>query len=108
MLFRSFLQFGVPKLAEYVAKATSPSMEKKVGEQALQGLDSQIGYFSPSEADPARKASITAALNQLCVAIKDCPQYQLEFRDGGMIGANAFALPGGYMVVTDQIIALSK
>ena len=103
-----FLQFGVPKLAEYVAKATPPSMEKKVGEQALQGLDSQIGYFSPSKADPARKASINAALNQLCVAIKDCPQYQLEFRDGGMIGANAFALPGGYMVVTDQIIALSK
>ena len=103
-----FLQFGVPKLAEYVAKATPPSMEKKVGEQALQGLDSQFGYFSPSKVDPARKASITAGLNQLCVALKDCPQYQLEFREGGMIGANAFALPGGYMVVTDQIITLSK
>ena len=103
-----FLQFGVPKLAEYVAKATPPSMEKKVGEQALQGLDSQIGYFSPSKADPARKASITAALKHLCDALQDCPQYQLEFRDGGMIGANAFALPGGYMVVTDQIITLSK
>ena len=103
-----FLQFGVPKLAEYVAKATPQSMEKKVGEQALQGLDSQIGYFSPSKADPARKTSIAAALNQLCVAIKNCPQYQLEFRDGGMIGANAFALPGGYLVVTDQIITESK
>ena len=103
-----FLQFGVPKLAEYVAKATPPSMEKKVGEQALQALDSQIGYFSPSKADPARKASISAALKHLCDALHDCPQYQLEFRDGGMIGANAFALPGGYMVVTDQIIELSK
>ena len=103
-----FLQFGVPKLAEYVAKATPPNLETKVGKQALDALDSQIGYFSPSKADPARKASITAALNQLCVAIKDCPQYQLEFREGGMIGANAFALPGGYMVVTDQIITLSK
>ena len=103
-----FLQFGVPKLAEYVAKATPPSMETKVGKQALDALDSQIGYFSPSKANPARKASITAALNQLCVAIKDCPQYQLEFRDGGMIGANAFALPGGYMVVTDQMVELSK
>ncbi len=103
-----FLQFGVPKLAEYVAKATPPSMEKKVGEQALQALDSQIGYFSPSKTDPARKASIEAALKHLCDSVHDCPQYQLEFRDGGMIGANAFALPGGYMVVTDQIITLSK
>jgi Zn-dependent protease with chaperone function len=32
----------------------------------------------------------------------------LEFRAGGMIGANAFALPGGIMVVTDEIITLSK
>ncbi len=103
-----FLQFGVPKLAEYVAKATPPSIEKKLGEQALQGLDSSVGYFSPSKADPARKASINAALKRLCDAIHDCPQYQLEFRDGGMIGANAFALPGGYMVVTDQMIELSN
>ena len=103
-----FLQFGVPKLAEYVAKATPPSMEEKIGEQALQGLDSQIGYFSPSKADPARKDSIAAALNQLCVALKDCPIYRLEFREGGVIGANAFALPGGIMVVTDEIITLSR
>ena len=101
-----FLQFGVPKLAEYVAKATPPTMEIKIGKQALDGLD-QL-YFSPSKADPARKASIAAALKQLCATIQDCPQYQLEFRNGGMIGANAFALPGGFMVVTDQIIELSK
>ena len=103
-----FLQFGVPKLAEYVAKATPPSMETKIGEQALQGLDSQLGYFSPSETTATRKASVIAALNQLCVAQKACPQYRLEFRNGGMIGANAFALPGGIMVVTDQLIGLSK
>ena len=101
-----FLQYGVPKLAEYVAKATPPSLEIKIGKQALDGID-QLN-FSPSKADPARKASIAAALKQLCAALKDCPQYQLEFRDGGMIGANAFALPGGFMVVTDQIIALSQ
>lgn len=108
-----FLEFGVPKLAEYVAKITPPSMEVKIGEQALQGLDSQLGYFSPSETSAERKASVTAALNQLCVAlkssdIKTCPQYRLEFRDGGVIGANAFALPGGIMVVTDQLISLAK
>lgn len=103
-----FLQFGVPKLAEYVAKATPPAMEEKLGEQALQGLDSRLGYFSPSKADPARKASIVAMLNQLCATLKDCPKYRLEFRAGGMIGANAFALPGGIMVATDELITLSE
>jgi len=103
-----FLQFGVPKLAEYVANATPPAMEEKIGEQALQGLDSRVGYFSPSKTDPARRTSISAALNHLCTAIVDCPHYRLEFRQGGVIGANAFALPGGIMVVTDEIVALSK
>ena len=90
-----FLQYGVPKLAEYVAKATPPSMEKKLGEQALNGLDSRFGYFSPSKTAPARQASIDVALKKLCIAMQDCPDYQLEFRAGGIIGANAFALPGG-------------
>lgn len=113
-----FLQFGVPKMAEYVAVVTPPSMEVKIGEQVLAGLDSQVGYFSPSKAEPKRKASIIAELNKLCTALKStalksCPQYRLEFRDGGDldeggIGANAFALPGGIMVMTDQLITLSK
>ena len=103
-----FLQFGVPKLAEYVAKATPPAVEVKLGEQALAGLDSQYGYFSPSKTEPIRKASIVAALKKLCLAMQDCPDYRLEFRAGGMIGANAFALPGGIMVMTDEMVTLSK
>lgn len=108
-----FLQFGVPKMAEYVADATPPNMEVKIGEQVLAGLDSQVGYFSPSKVEPKRRASVIAELNKLCSSLagstlKTCPHYRLEFRDGGAIGANAFALPGGIMVMTDQLIALSK
>lgn len=103
-----FLQFGVPKLAEYVAKATPPAIEYKLGEQVLKGLDSRAGYFLPSKTAPKRKQSISSALNKLCQTLQDCPQYRLEFRAGGVIGANAFALPGGIMAVTDEMVALSK
>jgi Zn-dependent protease with chaperone function len=103
-----FLQFGVPTLAEYVAKVTPPEMEAKLGEQALDGLDSQFGYFSKSKLEAKNKASISVALAKLCVATKDCPKYRLEFRAGGMIGANAFALPGGIMVMTDELVKLAK
>ncbi len=103
-----FLQFGVPKLAEVVAKATPPSMESKLGEQVLNGLDHKFGYFSPSKTAPARQLAITNALKDLCGHVKNCPNYRLTFRDGGMIGANAFALPGGVMVVTDDLVTLSK
>lgn len=104
----TFLQFGVPKLAETVAKATPPSVETQLGEQVLKGLDHQLGYFSPSETDVKHKAAIIQALSHLCDKVKSCPDYRLEFRKGGAIGANAFALPGGVMVVTDELIALSK
>lgn len=103
-----FLQFGVPKLAEAVAKATPPSMEAQLGEQVLKGLDHKLGYFSPSETDVAHKTAITAALSNLCSKVKSCPVYRLEFRNGGVIGANAFALPGGIMVVTDGLVRLAK
>ncbi len=103
-----FLQFGVPTLAEYVAKATPPEMEAKLGEQALEGLDSQFGYFSKSKLEAKNKASISVALAKLCVAMKDCPKYRLEFRSSGVIDANAFALPGGIMVVTDELVKLAK
>lgn len=103
-----FLQFGVPKLAEAVAKATPPSMESKLGEQVLNGLDHKFGYFSPSKTSPTRQLTITAALKDLCRHVNNCPNYRLTFRDGGVIGANAFALPGGVMVVTDGLVTLSK
>ena len=103
-----FLQFGVPKLAEQVANATPPAMEAKIGEQVLRGLDSQIGYFAPSQTTLKRKTDVVNGLNKLCNAIKTCPQYHLEWRKGGMIGANAFALPGGTIVVTDELVKLAS
>lgn len=103
-----FLQYGVPKLAETVAKATPASMEIKLGEQVLKGLDHQYGYFSTSKTASTRQLSITNALKDLCVRVGNCPRYQLTFRDGSMIGANAFALPGGVMVVTDGLVTLAK
>jgi Zn-dependent protease with chaperone function len=36
------------------------------------------------------------------------PAYRIVFRDGGMIGPNAFALPDGTIVVTDQLVRLAK
>ncbi len=102
-----FLQHGVPKLAEYVAKATPPGIEKSLGEQVLKGLDhKKLGYFTASKTKEARKNEISMALESLCQA-NACPSYQLEFRDS-VIGANAFALPGGIMVVTDDLVKLAR
>ena len=103
-----FMQFGIPKLAEHVVMATPSGMEASLGEQILTGLDSRVGYFFPTKTEQARQDNISTALKKMCRKFNGCPKYRLEFRGGGVIGANAFALPGGIMVVTDELVALSK
>jgi Zn-dependent protease with chaperone function len=103
-----FLQYGVPALAERVANATPPSVEAKLGDEVIQSLDTKFSYFSPSKIDKSRQDSVKLALQQMCTKFKNCPEYRLEFRNSPMIGPNAFAMPGGVVVITDDLIHLSK
>ncbi|WP_051901415.1 M48 family metallopeptidase [Methylotenera sp. L2L1] len=102
------LKYGVPVAAKFAALATPPSIEKDLGKQTLAALDHQLGYFTPSELSDAKKAAIESALKDLCLKTGDCPDYQLNFRKSPTIGANAFALPGGYLIMTDELVALAK
>lgn len=104
----AFLEYGVPELAEFVVNRTPPAMEISLGKEVLKGLDHKLGYFSPSKTVPSKKDSISAALQKMCFLLADCPSYHLQFRDGGVIGANAFALPGGIIVITDQLIQMAQ
>lgn len=103
------LKYGVPVAARFAAVATPPAIEKDLGKQTLEALDHQkLGYFTASELSDTKKSAITEALNDLCLKTGDCPNYQLKFRKSPAIGANAFAFPGGYLVMTDELVALAK
>ena len=103
------LKYGVPIIAKYAAMATPASIEKDLGKQTLDTLDHEkLGYFEPSKLPLAKQQAILTELKSLCAKTNDCPAYQLNFRKSPAIGANAFALPGGYMVITDELIALAK
>jgi Zn-dependent protease with chaperone function len=103
------LKYGVPVAAKFAALATPPSIEKDLGKQTLEALDHQkLGYFTTSELSDAKKLAIQNALKDLCIKTEDCPSYQLNFRKSPTIGANAFALPGGYLIMTDELVALAK
>ncbi len=101
------LKYGVPAVAQGITRATSPALEKQLGEQIIKGMDFKYGYFSPSQLPLARQNAISNAMHRLCEK-QACPAYQLEFRQGGAIGANAFALPGGFILLTDELVALSQ
>lgn len=103
------LIYGVPLGAKYAAVAIPASVEKDLGKKTMETLDSdQYGYFEPSELSISRQNDIKAALASLCKKTAKCPEYVLNFRKSPIIGPNAFALPGGEMVITDELIALSQ
>ena len=94
--------YGVPWTAREIAQRLPIGIESQIAEAGLKSLDQAI--FAPSLFSEDKRAELSASFAQLRVAT-DLPQtVRLEFRDGGWIGANAFALPGGVVVVTDQLV----
>lgn len=96
---------GVPWLAHRVADHIPPALESQIAEQGMESLDQYV--FRPSRMDAARQARLRESFRQLAAGLGPAASgARLEFRNGRWIGANAFALPGGTVVMTDQLAAL--
>ncbi|MDD2829258.1 MAG: M48 family metallopeptidase [Sulfuricurvum sp.] len=97
----SGLVWGVPFIAKVSAMALSVSTERSLGEDTLSTMEKI--YLSPTLLSSNRTQEITNQLEHFCTAT-ECPSYRLLFRNSETIGANAFALPGNTIVITDQLI----
>lgn len=105
----ALMTYGIPAAAKIVATNIPATHERSLGEQAMRTLDDpKLGYFEKSELSAQREQDIIHSLSALCERSKACPSYTLNFRKSPVIGPNAFALPGGYVVLTDELVALSK
>ena len=102
----AFLQWGVPALASWAAAVMPARMDVAIGAGTLDVLDRLA--FEPSRLPEARQRALRDRFTRMTAPLDDGHEYQLEFRDGGEIGANAFALPSGIVVMTDQIVGLAK
>jgi Zn-dependent protease with chaperone function len=101
-----FVQYGVPFAADQLAFATPAAVLGQVGAQTMQVLDNTA--LEPSTLEAKRQSQISRGFEMLVKDIGAGQSYQLEFRDGGSIGPNAFALPNGTVVITDQLIELAE
>ena len=93
--------YGLPLAADAVAQALPPSAERQLGQGMLQMLDQRV--LAPSTLDAARRQRIAAAFAGLQAPHEGAPRYQLQFRKG-KIGPNAFAMPSGDIVLTDELV----
>lgn len=96
---------GLPVAARLAAMAVPANLQAKLGEQALYTVDQS--FCTSSGLEPAKRASAQKQFDVVTAGLNDGFMYRLEFRACPRIGANAFALPGGVVVITDDIARLA-
>lgn len=98
-------QWGLPWAAGVIAQHLPTSIEKKIGDQELQMVDK--AYFSKSKLDPVDQERLKREFAELKQPRGEKTAYRLEFRYS-KVGPNAFALPNGVIVMTDQLVMLAR
>jgi len=99
-------RFAVPALVEVAVLVTPPFVPQMIGSGVLASLDRTM--LLPSHLPEEKKQAIEAGFEKLAaVSEGGRGAYKLEFRDGGSIGPNAFALPDGSLIVTDDLVKLA-
>lgn len=100
-------RYAVPALVEVAVLVTPPAVTGWMASGTLLSLDKAV--FSPSDLPEEKKNEIRSAFNQVAAfSARGASAYNLNFRKGGVIGPNAFALPDGTLVITDELVTLTE
>lgn len=102
----AFFRYGLPAASTWLAPRVPPPVERAMSSNAMTLLD-HLG-LEPSRLPTERQQALQDRLRAL---VRDLPRerdMRLEFRRAPGIGANAFALPDGRLVMTDELVALAK
>lgn len=97
--------YAVPLGARLVLMLVPASVDEAIGTVSFDALDGDI--VQPSRLPAAEQSRLRAAFEE-AVASADgssAAPTRVEFRSGD-IGPNAFALPGGRIVMTDELVSL--
>lgn len=104
----AFYRWGTPWAATQLTRQVPPAWEHSLSDRALRDLDAS--WLKPSKLPTQRQAELRARFDALAAQVAPelrrypayAPRLQLHFRSG--MGANAFALPGGTIVMTDDMV----
>ncbi len=101
-------RWGVPWAADALLVLVPASVDQTVGTAALENIEAR--WLGPSRLPPARQAQLHtafAAAVQASFPAGQQPPWALRFRAADKaLGANAFALPGGTIIITDALVEL--
>lgn len=97
--------WGLPYVAKIVAQRIPNEIIAPIDQQFLDAVDGKL--LLPSQLTHARQLAITSRLQAMRMPTGAKPPTRILFRSSPNIGANAFALPGGTVVILDEIVKLS-
>ncbi|MDE0055789.1 MAG: M48 family metallopeptidase [Gammaproteobacteria bacterium] len=101
-----FVLWGAPALAERAVEALPMEVDQTIGDESLAVLDNVA--FSPSTVAESRQAEIRAAFDEMVSDMETPMGGHLVFRRSEILGANAFALAGNTVILTDELIELAE
>jgi Zn-dependent protease with chaperone function len=99
-------RYGLPWLADEIAQGLPEEWVQRMGAHTLEALDRTV--FEETQLAPERREELAARFAALRPPEGEAPHHVLHFRASEGVGANAFALPSGEMVVTDALVALAE
>lgn len=106
LLAGGIYRYALPALVEVAVLVTPPAATEMMAAGALNTLDKAV--FEETKLPEARQKEILTAFHQVAdFSSRGRAGYTLNFRGGGVIGPNAFALPDGNLVITDELIEMA-
>jgi Zn-dependent protease with chaperone function len=106
LLMAGLYRYGLPAFTNLAVAATPHSIAHLISNNAMKTFD--LTMFDETETTEAVREELRGGFQELAAhADAGDRVFDLQFRGGGAIGPNAFALPDGTIVVTDELIALS-
>jgi Zn-dependent protease with chaperone function len=99
-------RYGLDILVAGAIWATPPAIVAQIDQGTMQVIDFQMA--SPTTISPAEQARVTAIFDDLRAVLPEGDlrgqEFNLQFRQMDGVGPNAFALPGGTVVMTDAFV----
>lgn len=100
----ALMTYGVPYAARQVAFALPADLMNSLGDDSMEVLDELM--FSTSELSAENKRRVENLFADIRSSNADFAAYRLEFRVSN-VGPNAFAVPGGIVVMTDELVEIA-